>query len=321
MIVDRLAAIPGVESVGATNDLPFAGSRSSQIIEIEGRPRVPGQVWQSDYRMVSPGYMRTMRIQLLAGREFTGHDNRESPPVAIVNRAFVTKFFPEEDPLGHRLKLKDQFYQVVGIIADVKHENLAAPGDPEVYVPYPQADPAIWTFVVVRSQTEGQPLAGAVRNAMKEIAPGEPVYSVDTMTHRLEYWMSPQRFSGMLLSVFAGLALVLAAIGIYGVIAYSVVQRTGEIGIRMALGADRAVVLRLILRQGARLGIIGLLIGTAASYLATRALSSMLFGVDAHDPGTFVGVAASLIAVVILASAIPARRATRVDPLVALRCE
>ncbi|HEX3585483.1 MAG TPA: FtsX-like permease family protein, partial [Candidatus Angelobacter sp.] len=161
----------------------------------------------------------------------------------------------------------------------------------------------------------------SVRYAVQEVAPGEPIFRLNTMTDYVEYSMSPQRFSSLLLAIFAGLALILAAIGIYGVIAYSVVQRTREIGIRMALGAVRTDVLHLILRQGVRIGILGLLLGTVASYIATRMLSSMLFGVDPHDPLIFFGVAASILVVVMLASYIPARRATRVDPLVALRYE
>ncbi|MBZ5523660.1 MAG: ABC transporter permease [Acidobacteriia bacterium] len=322
-IVERLAALPGVEAVGATNDLPFAGSRSGNTFQIKGRSVVPGQTLHSDYRIVSPGYLQAMRMRLLAGREFTERDSRETPAVAIINQTFVKKFFPNEQPLGQRLKMDGQDFEIeiVGIIADVKLQDLSTPAGPETYVPYLQAYPPSWTFVVVRSRIEARALANAIRDAVKETAPGEPIYSVNTMTQRLEYWMSPQKFSSVLLSVFAGLALVLAAIGIYGVVAYSVVQRTREIGIRVALGADRADVLHLILRQGARIGILGLGIGTVASYLATRALSSMLFGVKPHDPVIFGGVVASLIVVVILASYIPARRATRVDPLVALRYE
>jgi putative ABC transport system permease protein len=233
----------------------------------------------------------------------------------------VKKFLPAEEPLGRRLKIHDQLFEIVGIIADVKHENLSASGYPEMYVPYLQAAPPNWIFFVVRSGTEVRPLVTSVRNAVKEIAPDEPIYRVNTINQLLAFSLGPQRFSSLLLGVFAGLALVLAAIGIYGVIAYSVAQRTHEIGIRMALGADKEDVLRLILRQGAGIAAFGLLTGTGAALLATRALSSMLFGVDAHDPAIFVGVALSLLFVVMMASYVPARKAIRVDPLVALRYE
>jgi putative ABC transport system permease protein len=320
-VLDRLAEIPGVVAVGATNDLPFAGSRTRSSFEIAGHTRGPGEELSADRRSVSPGYMQTMRIRFLAGREFTRDDGPHAPPVAIVNQAFVKKFLQGEDPLGQKLHLYEQSYQIIGVIADVKHENLAAPGDPEVYCPHAQSDPPNWTFVVLRTQGDLEALPAAVRNAMQEIAPGEPIYRLNTMTRLVEQWISPHKFSSLLLAVFAGLALVLAGIGIYGVIAYSVAQRTREIGIRIALGADKSRVIQLILRQAAWIGTLGLALGTAAALLSTRALSSMLFGVDPHDPVIFLAVLAALTLVLILASYIPARRATRVDPLVALRHE
>ncbi|HEX9256439.1 MAG TPA: ABC transporter permease, partial [Candidatus Angelobacter sp.] len=320
-VAEQLAALPGVESVGATNDLPFGGSRSGSSFDIEGRAPDPQLPLDAGYRTVSPGYFHTMRIRLLQGREFSLHDNRNGVPVAVVNQSFVKKFFANEDPLGHRLKSHDHLYEIVGVAGDVKHEDLGAPSFPELYLCNLQAEIPPWTFFAIRSRTEPKALAGSVREAMKQIAPEEPIQGMNTMTDLVEYWMSPQKFNSLLLAIFAGLALVLAAIGIYGVIAYSVVQRTREIGIRMALGADRANVLRLILRQGARIGMLGLVIGTAATYLSTRALSSMLYGVDPHDPLIFAAIAVSLFFIVVLASYLPARRATRVDPLIALRYE
>lgn len=319
-IVERLATLPGVESVGATNNLPFGGSRSESSFDIEGRPPDPALMLHSDYRTVSPAYFRTMRMRLLQGREFTEHDSQDAPPVAVVSQAFAKKFFPNEDPVGHRLKSHNKFCEIVGVVGDVKQENLAARGFPELYVSYLQADPGGHTFIVVRSRTEVRALAASVRSAVREVAPDEPIYSVNTMSDRLDFWMSPQKFSSLLLGIFAGLAVILAAIGIYGVIAYSVAQRTHEIGIRIALGADKGDVLLLILRQGARIAAVGLVAGTGAALLATRALSSLLFDVNDHDPGIFLGVAASLLLVVLLASYVPARKATRVDPLIALRC-
>jgi putative ABC transport system permease protein len=320
-VAEQLAALPGVESVGATNDLPFGGSRSGSSFEIEGRAPDPQLLLHAGYRTVSPGYFSTMRIRLLQGRDFSLHDNHDGVGVAVVNQAFVKKFFANEDPLGHRLKSHDHLYEIVGVVGDVKHEDLGAPSFPELYLCNLQAEIPPWTFFAVRSRTEPKALIPTVREAMKQIAPEEPIQGVNTMTDLVEYWMSPQKFNSLLLAIFAGLALVLAAIGIYGIIAYSVVQRTREIGIRMALGADRTNVLRLILRQGARIGMLGLVIGAAAAYLSTRALSSMLYGVDPHDPMIFAAIAVSLFVVVVLASYLPARRATRVDPLIALRYE
>ncbi len=320
-IVERLSAIPGVDSAGATNDLPFAGSRSGSSFDIEGRPPDPKLALQSDYRVVSPDYLYTMRIRLLEGREFTPHDDQRSAFVAVINQAFARKFFPGEDAIGHRLKSHDKLYEVVGVVADVRHENLAAPGDPELYVSYLQTEPANWSFFAVRSRTEVSALTSSVRNAVKEIAPGEPIYRINTLRGLVGYWMSPHEFSSLLLSIFAGLALVLASIGIYGVIAYSVAQRTHEIGVRMALGADQADVLRMILYHGARIAILGLAGGIGMAFLATRALSGMLFGVNAYDPAVFIVVAVSLLLVVLMASYVPARKASEVDPLIALRYE
>jgi predicted permease len=320
-IAERLSELPGVESVGATNDLPFAGSRSSSSFDIEGRPPDPAMVLQADYRTVSQGYFRAMRMRLLAGRGFTIHDNQDGAYAAIVNQSFAKKFFPREEPIGRRLRSHDKLYQIVGVVADIKHENLAAPGFPELYLPYLQAELPSSMFFVVRGHTDAQALSSAVHNAVKEIAPGEPIFSLHTMADRIESWMAPQKFNGLLLSVFALLALVLAAVGIYGLIAYSVAQRTREIGIRMALGASKRNVLGLILRQGATMGIQGLAVGIGVAYLGMRALSSMLFGVEPHDPLIFFGVAESLILTVIIATYIPARKAARIDPLVAIRYE
>ncbi|HEY3771122.1 MAG TPA: ABC transporter permease [Candidatus Angelobacter sp.] len=320
-IAERLTALPGVESAGATNDLPFGGSSSSSSFEIEGRAPDPNLNLDAGYRTVSPDYFFAMRIKLLRGRPFSLHDNGSAPFVAVVNQSFAAKFFPTEDPVGHRLNSHEKMYEIVGVVGDVKHRELGAPGNPELYLCYLQGDIQPWTFFAVRSRTEIKTLSASIRDAVKEIAPEDPVYGMSTMSSTLDYSISPQRFSSLLLAIFAGLALVLAAIGIYGVIAYSVVQRTREIGIRMALGAMRADVLQLILRQGIRIGALGLALGTAGTYLATRALSSMLYGVKPHDPLIFFGVAVSILIVVMVASYIPARRATRVDPLVALRYE
>jgi putative ABC transport system permease protein len=322
-ILERLAAIPGVESVGATNDLPFAGSRTANTFEIAGRPLAPGETLPTDYRTVSPGYMQTMRMRLLDGREFDEHDNRSAPAVAIINQAFAGRFFPNERPLGRRLKISGQDYQmeVVGVVADVKHENLAAPGDPEIYVPYLQASPPNWAFVVVRSRADTSALGASVRAAVKEISPQEPIYRVNSMARLLDYSISRRKFSSLLLGTFAGLALVLASIGIYGMIAYNVAQRTREIGIRMALGADKADVLRLVLRQGVVIAVFGLFLGSGAALPATRALSSLLFGVRPRDLTIFMGAALVLFLVALLATYIPARKAAQVEPLTALRYE
>ncbi len=322
-IEERLAALPGVESVGATSGLPFGGSRSATSFDIEGRPYDAAHMPlpHADYRTVSPAYFQTMRMPLLEGREFTLHDSQSAPSVTVVSQAFVRKFFPDRGPIGQRLKIHDQFFEIVGVVADIKQDDLAAPGIPEMYASHLQADASPTAFFVVRSRTELRALAASVRSAVQEITPDEPIYSPSSMNDLLSLAIAPQKFSSLLLGIFAGLALLLAAIGIYGVISYMVAQRTHEIGIRMALGADRKDVLRLILRQGARIAAIGLTLGTVAALVATQALSSLLFGVNAKDPGIFLGVGVLLALVVLMASYVPARRAAKVDPLVALRCE
>lgn len=319
--LDRLAAIPGVAAVGATNNLPFAGSRTSTSFELDGHPLVPGQMLLSDRRVVSAGFMQAMRIRLVLGREFDSTDGPDTARVCIVNQAFVKTFLPTESPLAQRLKFHDQLFQIIGVTTDVKYESLIAPSEPEIYVLYLQDDPANWTYMVLRSQTNVETLPGAIRNAMREITPNEPIYRLNTMSHLVESSISPNRASALLLAVFAGLGLILAAIGIYGVIAYSVIQRTREFGIRMALGADRADVRTLVLMQGLRIAVLGVVLGTMGAWIATRILSSMFFTVNPHDPIVFLAVPSFLILIATVASFIPARRAMSVDPLAALRYE
>jgi putative ABC transport system permease protein len=320
-VSDRLPALPGVESVGSVNDLPFAGSRSGSSFEIANRPADPKVIPQADWRTVNPAYFFTMRMRLLRGREFTRDDTAQSKYVAVVNQTFTKKFFANEDPIGHQVKIHDRTYEIVGIVNDIKLQDLSASAFPEFYVCNLQAELQPWKFFVVRSRMDAKELVKSVRSAVQEVAPDEPIFRLTTMANYLDYWLSPEKFSSLLLAIFAGLALVLAAIGIYGVIAYNVVQRTREIGIRMALGAEKTDVLRLIFRHAVRIGAMGVIIGIAAAYLATRTLSSMLYGVNPHDPLIFAAVIISILVVILLASYIPARKATLVDPLIALRYE
>ncbi|HYX54243.1 MAG TPA: ABC transporter permease [Candidatus Limnocylindrales bacterium] len=322
-MLENVAAIPGVESVGATNDLPFAGSRSGTSFQIEGQTLPPGQTLHTDYRIVSPDYMRTMGMKLLRGREFSEHDNRETQAVAVLNGALVQRYFGGQDPLGKYIHISGQDikYQVVGVIGNIKHQDLAAETYPEIYVSYLQAGPRMWTFVALRSRVEWSSLSKAVRHTVAEAVPGQPLYDMQAMADRVGYSVSGQRFTSLLLAIFAGLALVLSSIGIYGVMAHSVGQRTHEIGVRMALGADRSHVLKLIIRQAARIAIVGLSAGVLGAFLTTRVLNSMLFGVSSYDPFTFSAVGLVLALVVMGAAYLPARRATLVDPVVALRCE
>ena len=321
-VVERIAAIPGVKSVGSVNDLPFSGSRTSSSFDIEGwTPPSPQQAPIADYRTVSSGYFKTMGIPLLRGREFTPDDRQSAPDVAIISEALAHKYFSGKDPLGQHLKLHDKVWEIVGIVGDVKLLNLTAKDRPEVYVPYLQAGSPPWMFFAVRGYGQPDSLITSVRKAAQEVVPDEPLYAVGSILERMESSVASRRLSALLLGIFAALAMILAAVGTYGVIAYAAQQRTHEIGIRMALGAERGDVLRMVIGQGLRLALIGVAIGIASAFALTRFLSSLLYGVKPTDPLTFIAVSLILIAVVLGACYIPAQRAAKVDPLIALRYE
>jgi putative ABC transport system permease protein len=319
-LVDRLAALPGVQSVAAVNDLPFSGSRSNSSFSIE-RLTYTGPGMTADRRTASENYFRAMGIPLLRGREFTAADNREARLVAIVNEALVRKYLADRNPLDQELFLHDKDYWIVGVVGDVKHDDLTAADSPEIYTPLAQGDSAPWTFVAVKSRLSAAVLSDEVRRATAEVAPDQPIYSVQTMSERLANWFAPRRFSTTILGLFTALALILAAVGIYGVISYFVTQRTHEFGIRMALGASAGNVLRLVLRQAATIVAVAILGGLMVSLAINRLLSSMLFGVTAADPVASSIAVLMLALVALLASYLPARRATTVDPVEALRYE
>jgi putative ABC transport system permease protein len=321
-LIERIALVPGVEGVGGVNDLPFSGSRTSSSFDIEGMPpRSPEESRQADRRDVSPDYFRAMGIPLLKGREFTNRDNADAPHVAITNEDLARKYWPSGEPLGQRLKLYDKDWEIVGVVANVKLLDLAATDNPEIYLPYTQSGSPPWMFFAVRSRVELGSLIASVRSAAREVLPDEPLYDVRTMEERVAASTAPRRLNALLLGIFAALALILSAVGTYGVIAYSVAQRTHELGIRMALGADRRDVLKLVLGQGMAVTLLGVAVGLAGASGLTRYLSSLLYGVRPTDALTFVAVALLLTAVALLACYIPAQRATKIDPMVALRYE
>jgi putative ABC transport system permease protein len=321
-LIERIALVPGVEGVGGVNDLPFSGSRTGSSFDIEGMPpRSPGESRQADRRDVSPDYFRAMGIPLLKGRKFTNRDNADAPHVAIINKDLARKYWPSGEPLGQRLKLYDKDWEIVGVVGNVKLLDLAARDNPEIYLPYTQSGSPPWMFFAVRSRGELGSLIASVRSAAREVVPDEPLYDVRTMEERVAASTAPRRLNALLLGIFAGLALILSAAGTYGVLAYSVAQRTHELGIRMALGADRRDVLKLVLGQGMAVTLLGVAVGLAGASGLTRYLSSLLYGVRPTDALTFVAVALLLTAVALLACYIPARRATKVDPMVALRYE
>ena len=321
-VIERLVAVPGVESVAGVNDLPFSGSRTTSSFDIEGvPPSSPDEARQADLRDITPDYFKAMGIPLLKGRWLTDGDNADAPRVAIINENLARKYWPVRDPIGQRLRLYDKNWEIVGVVGGVKLMDLAKENTSEIYLPCAQSGSPPWMFFAVRSRVEGGSVIASVRNAVREVAPDEPLYDVRTMDERVAASTAPRRLNAWLLGIFAALALVLSAVGTYGVIAYSVAQRTHEFGIRMALGAERGDVLKLVLGQGIALTLLGVGVGLAGAAGFTRYLSSLLYGVRPNDALTFISVGLLLFAVVLLACYIPARRATKVDPMVALRYE
>jgi putative ABC transport system permease protein len=325
-LMERLQAVPGVRSAGAVMFLPLRVSMLSFRIgvsgfQIKGRPPVPaGQEPMADYRIATPGYFNTIGIALRKGRLLDQHDELDAKRVAVVNETMVSRHFPHENPLGQSITSGGAPMEIVGVVADAKLYGLDAPIEPAIYVTHLQ-HPAASMGLVVQSEGDPATLASAVRREILKLDPEQPVSSVRTMESVLSDSLMLRRVSMLLLAVFAILALTLATVGIYGLTAYSVSRRTHEIGLRVALGASQAEILRLVVVRGLVISAIGAAIGLAAALQLTRGLSGMLYGVTATDPFVFAGVPLLLIAVSVIASYVPARKATRIDPLVALRYE
>jgi putative ABC transport system permease protein len=324
--LQRIRALPGVDSAGAISVLPMSGANSSGSFRIEGRPVVDGEPIPHGARWsASSDYFETMGIRLIKGRFFDERDSADAPGVAIIDEALAQKYWPGDDPLGGRITFEGppdnrRWRTIVGIVGHVKHQGLEGESRAQYYIPLPQRPPPGMFFIV---KTSGAPagLAGPVRDAIRSVDSELPVFRVTPMEQLVSDSMAQRRLSMVLVSIFAAVALALASIGLYGVMAYSVTQRTHEIGIRMALGAERADVLRLIVRGGFRVALVGLIIGCGAAFGLTRFMSAMLFNVSATDVTVFAGIPLVLAIVALAASYVPARRATKVDPIVALRCE
>lgn len=326
--LERARALPGVETAALGNNVPLTGNHDRGDITIEGMalPK-PGDWPHPDSHAISPGYLRALGIPLLQGRDFTDADNEHGQPVALVNEKLARQFWPHTDPIGQRLmwghpdpKKAPKWITVVGVVADTKLYGLANPARLEVYDPFRQSVNSDMNLLV-KSSVDPAAMISEVRRAVASVDSDQAIFAISTMDQLRSDSVATRRLTLVLLGVFSLLALTLAAIGIYGVISYSVAQRTHEIGIRMALGAQHRGVLRLVLTQGGRMALLGILIGLAASLALTRLMASLLFGVGASDPLTFAAVGALLLAVAMLACYIPARRAMRVDPMVALRYE
>jgi putative ABC transport system permease protein len=316
----RVGGLPGVESTGLVTELPLSGQPNDINFTVEGRPPVPvDQQFNGDFRRVNQNYFSAMRIPLLRGRNFTDQEVRQGAKAVIVSQQLASQVFPNEEPLGKRLiTFANEPFEIVGIVGDLLHQSLAAAPNPAMYFPSRQSGRM---NVVIRTQGDPLSLTGAVRKEVRAIDPDQPISSVRPMTDWVDSSVAVPRYRTTLFALFAALAMVLAATGIYGVMSYSVAQRTHEIGVRMALGARRADVLKLVVGQGMLLTLIGVALGLLAAFGLTRGMQSLLFGVTTKDPITFAVVAVLLMAVAFVACFVPARRATKVDPLVALRYE
>ena len=317
----RLAALPGIEVVGTVSELPMSGQANDFRFHVEGRPRDEGNVVTADYRRVNQDYFRAMKIPLLRGRQFTEEEVRTSSQVVIISEELARQFFPNEEPLGKRLLIdvgRDLPFEIIGVVGGVRHRGLTGSMYQTMYSPSLRR---LTNNLVMRTSTARLDLAAEVRKAVAAIDKDLPVPALRPMEQLLAGTIARQRMNTFLLSALATLALVLAVIGIYGVMSYAVAQRTHEIGVRLALGAQAGNVLRLVLKQGMTLALIGVALGLIASFVLTRLMRTLLFNTDPKDPLTFTTIAALLAFVALLACFFPARRATKVDPMVALRYE
>ncbi|HET6972704.1 MAG TPA: ABC transporter permease [Pyrinomonadaceae bacterium] len=325
-LVAQVETLPGVQSATFSTRQPLSGSGGSDPFAIEGRQLDPSNLTAAGWQVVGPNYLETLGISIVKGRDFTQQDTEPgATPVAVVNEKLVTRFFPNEDPIGRRLTLGlprpgNPWITIIGVARNVPHGALDSNAEPDWYTSK-VVSPQRHRFLFVRSALPAASLTAAIRKEMASIDPHQPFTSVKTMEEVISTTTAPRRFNALLLGVFAAVALLLAALGIYSVISYSIAVRTQEIGIRMALGASRRGILLLVMRKGLLLTVIGTLIGLAGAFALTRWMSSLLFGVTASDPATYVFVLLVALGAAVLACLIPARRATRVDPLVALRYE
>ena len=325
-LLERMEAVPGVQSVGAIASVFITDTPNSTNFVIEGRPvPVGAEAIEVPLDSISPSYFKVMGIPLLRGREFDNRDVEGATPVVIINDTFARRFFPDEDPVGKRfvygsLDPRNPWLTIVGVVGDMRRTGFDRPVRPETFLPEAQ-NPDNALTIVVRTSTDPTSFAGALRNEVWSIDKDQSVYDINTMHQTLSEMMSQRRFNMLLLGLFAAVALTLAAVGIYGVISYSVTQRSHEIGIRIALGAQSGDVLKMVVGQGMVLAGAGVSIGLIAAFALTKLMSSLLFGVSAADPVTFVLISLLLAGVALIACLVPARRATKVDPMVALRYE
>jgi putative ABC transport system permease protein len=341
--LDRVRALPGVQAAGAVSELPLNDEYSSGSVFLEDTSvqsiqrttfNGPGSAilpyLETDARAATSGYLEAMKIPLVRGRYFTPGDNADSQYVAIVDTDFANRFWPTSDPLGKRLAFdaipntkpaQIRWRTIVGVVGHVKQYGLDVKGREQAYFPHPQSSGYVQMTMAVRTSSSPESMTGSIREAINSLDKDLPLFGVKTMDNLVATSTSQSRLNMMLLALFAGLALALSAVGIYGVMSYAVTQRTQEIGIRLAIGAQAKDVLRMVVGEGLKLALFGTGLGLIGALIVARLISSLFFGIAPHDPLTFAGITALLGLVAFLACYIPARRATRVDPLVALRYE
>ncbi|HYP25835.1 MAG TPA: ABC transporter permease [Blastocatellia bacterium] len=323
-VLARVKAVPGVESVGLVSDLPLRGDFDQTGLHVEERPLAnPSDAPSPQRYVISLDYLEAMRIPLLQGRSFTETDGPGAPLVVLINRTLAERFWPSGDPLGKRVRLggpDDPWRTIVGVVGDIRHMGLDAPEEMQVYAPQAQG-PFPFMFLVVRSSVDPASLIGSVQREVWAVDKDQPVYNVATMEQLVSRSVAQRQFTMSILGIFASVALIMAAVGIYGLISYSVSQRTHEIGLRIALGAQPGDVLRMVIGQGMALAVAGLVSGLAVSFLLTRLLTNLLYGVSVTDPAIFALTSLALAGVALAACYVPARRATKVEPMEALRYE
>jgi putative ABC transport system permease protein len=323
----RLSALPGVTAAGATNMIPLDGNGTDRLIEIEGYvPRDQADMPDADNRQTTPGWFAAMGIPLVRGRLIEPADNKQAARIVVVNETFARRFFPNSDAIGRRIRLgkltaEFPWATVVGVVGDVRGSALDAPPQPTMYWPVAQTHGTPALAIVIRTDGDPGALGSAVRGAIAEIDAAQPIYDLQTLDDLVAKSLGQRRFTLALMLLFGVIALLLSAVGIYGVMAFAVTQRTQEIGVRMALGARATDVVKLIVGSGMSLAAIGVGIGLAGAFAITRLMASLLFGVSPTDIATFGLVSVGLLMVAFLACYLPARRATKVDPLIALRYE
>jgi putative ABC transport system permease protein len=324
-VIRKVGALPDVEAVASVGVAPLSGNLQILDFGIQGRPPLaPGQVNDAESQVVSPLYFNTMSIPLLRGRFFTDQDNRNSKPVIIINDALAKRYFPSEDPIGKQLTLEDaksgQWLTIVGVVGNIRQNTVNREPYSQMYTTYAQ-NPQWATALVVKARSDPKRIVESIREQVTSVDPDQPLYNVRTMAEVISGSLSRQRFNAELISILTLVAFLLTIVGIYGVVAYIVTQRFNEIGIRIAIGARKSQILKMVLWEGLRLALIGIILGLVAALALARLMSSLLYGISPTDPTTFIGIPILLAGVIVAASCIPALKALTIDPVVALRYE